>query len=95
MFLRCLKGCGLRRERWWGTRPYRHSTTVFHGSVIQCRIAPRPLPPPRSYGHRSDGLIHLVMVKKCSRLQYLRFLLSLSHTGGCAPGVCFALLRVI
>ncbi|KAL4433742.1 hypothetical protein ABPG75_000183 [Micractinium tetrahymenae] len=33
------------------------------------------------YGHRSDGLIHLVMVKKCSRLQYLRFLLTLSNTG--------------
>jgi ceramide kinase len=33
------------------------------------------------YGHRSDGLIHLVMVKKCSRLQYLRFLLTLSHSG--------------
>lgn len=44
-----------------------------------------PYHPPtlRRYGHRSDGLIHLVMVKKCSRLQYLRFLLTLSHSGGC------------
>ena len=45
------------------------------------RPLPPPPPPPHRYGHRSDGLIHLVMVRKCSRLQYLRFLLTLSSTG--------------
>lgn len=33
------------------------------------------------YGHLSDGNIHLVMVKQCSRLQYLRFLMRLSNSG--------------
>jgi diacylglycerol kinase family enzyme len=33
------------------------------------------------YGHLSDGNIHLVLVRRCSRLQYLRFLLKLSSTG--------------
>ena len=33
------------------------------------------------YGHLSDGNIHLVMVKRCSRLQYLRFLMRLSNSG--------------
>lgn len=33
------------------------------------------------YGHLSDGNIHLVMVKKCSRFQYLRFLMKMSSTG--------------
>ncbi len=33
------------------------------------------------YGHLSDGNIHLVMVKRCSRWQYLRFLMSLSSNG--------------
>ena len=33
------------------------------------------------YGHLSDGNIHLVLVRRCSRLQYLRFLLTLSSTG--------------
>ena len=36
---------------------------------------------PCRYGHLSDGNIHLVMVRRCSRLQYLRFLLKLSSTG--------------
>ncbi|KAL4517220.1 hypothetical protein Ndes2437B_g06825 [Nannochloris sp. 'desiccata'] len=33
------------------------------------------------YGHLSDGNIHLVLVRQCTRLQYLRFLLKLSSTG--------------
>lgn len=33
------------------------------------------------YGHLSDGNIHLVMVRRCSRLQYLRFLMTLSSKG--------------
>ncbi|KDD75768.1 hypothetical protein H632_c506p0, partial [Helicosporidium sp. ATCC 50920] len=33
------------------------------------------------YGHLSDGNLHLVLVRKCSRLQYLRFLLEMSHHG--------------
>jgi diacylglycerol kinase family enzyme len=33
------------------------------------------------YGHLSDGNIHLVLVRRCSRLQYLRFLLTMSSTG--------------
>ena len=33
------------------------------------------------YGHLSDGNIHLVMVKRCSRFQYLRFLMRLSNSG--------------
>lgn len=33
------------------------------------------------YGHLSDGNIHLVMVRRCSRFQYLRFLMTLSSKG--------------
>lgn len=33
------------------------------------------------YGHLSDGNIHLVMVKRCTRWQYLRFLMNLSSNG--------------
>ena len=33
------------------------------------------------YGHLSDGNIHLVLVRRCSRLQYLRFLMTLSSVG--------------
>lgn len=60
-----------------------HTWAHLHGP---CRIWTLRVPrhgttPARRYGHRSDGLIHLVMVKKCSRLQYLRFLLTLSSTG--------------
>lgn len=36
------------------------------------------------FGHLSDGNIHLVMVRKCSRLRYLRFLISMS--GGLTAG---------
>ena len=33
------------------------------------------------YGHLSDGNIHLVLVRKCTRLQYFRFLLTMSSRG--------------
>jgi len=33
------------------------------------------------YGHLNDGIIHLVLVKKCSRWQFLRFLLKISSRG--------------
>ena len=33
------------------------------------------------YGHLNDGTIHLVLVRKCSRWQFLRFLLKLSSRG--------------
>jgi diacylglycerol kinase family enzyme len=37
------------------------------------------------YGHLCDGRLKLVLVSKCSPLQYLRFLLHMSRHG-CAPG---------
>lgn len=33
------------------------------------------------YGHLNDGNVHLVLVKKCSRWQYLKFLMRLSSHG--------------
>jgi ceramide kinase len=33
------------------------------------------------YGHLSDGNIHLVLVRRCSRLQYFSFLLRMSSVG--------------
>lgn len=33
------------------------------------------------YGHLSDGKLHLVVIKRCSRLMYLRFLLRMAHIG--------------
>lgn len=41
------------------------------------------------YGHLSDGNIHLVLVKRCSRWQYLKFLMKMSSQGleaGCHEG---------
>ena len=37
------------------------------------------------YGHLADGRIQLVMVHKCSRLQYLRFLAAIPSTGNFDP----------
>ncbi|KAL4423103.1 hypothetical protein ABPG77_004786 [Micractinium sp. CCAP 211/92] len=37
------------------------------------------------FGHLADGRVKLVLVRKCSPLQYLRFLHSMSRHG-CAPG---------
>ena len=37
------------------------------------------------YGHLADGRIQLVMVHKCSRLQYLRFLAAIPSTGTFDP----------
>eukprot|EP00042_Codosiga_hollandica_P042861 m.398570 g.398570 ORF g.398570 m.398570 type:complete len:554 (+) comp56428_c0_seq13:2101-3762(+) len=31
--------------------------------------------------HLSDGVAHLVLVRKCSRIDYLRFLVSIAHSG--------------
>lgn len=39
------------------------------------------------YGHLADGRIQLVLVHKCSRLQYLRFLASIPSTGEFAGGL--------
>ncbi|GAB4813614.1 hypothetical protein N2152v2_000660 [Parachlorella kessleri] len=33
------------------------------------------------YGHLCDGVVHLVLVRRCSRWQYLRFLLTMSNKG--------------
>lgn len=33
------------------------------------------------YSHLSDGRLHLILVKNCSILQYLRFLASIPLTG--------------
>jgi len=33
------------------------------------------------FAHMADGIIHLIMVKKCSALQYLRFLMSIPQNG--------------
>ena len=33
------------------------------------------------YGHLCDGVVHLVLVRRCSRWQYLRFLLTMSNSG--------------
>lgn len=33
------------------------------------------------YAHLADGRLHLVMVKKCSRVQFLRFLVYMSSHG--------------
>lgn len=41
------------------------------------------------YGHLSDGNIHLVLVKRCTRWQYLKFLMKMSSQGleaGCHEG---------
>lgn len=44
------------------------------------------------FGHLADGRLKLVLVKRCSALQYLRFLLTMSQTGkrvvvyGCGHG---------
>lgn len=34
------------------------------------------------YGHLADGRLKLVLVKRCNAYQYLRFLMSMSATGG-------------
>ena len=34
------------------------------------------------YGHLADGCLKLVLVRRCSPLQYLRFLLAMSSQGG-------------
>ena len=47
------------------------------------------------YGHLSDGNIHLVMVRRCSRLQYLRFLLTMSHQGLEAGRHCGGIVEVV
>lgn len=42
------------------------------------------------YGHLSDGRLKLVLVRRCGRLAYLRFLLRMASTGvypGCCPHV--------
>ena len=33
------------------------------------------------YGHLADGRLHLILVRNCSVLQYLRFLASIPQTG--------------
>lgn len=68
----------------WAGRAVGTPSKLASAAPLTCTVLHPCRPPPlRRYGHRSDGLIHLVMVKKCSRLQYLRFLLTLSHSGGC------------
>ena len=37
------------------------------------------------HGHMADGRLKLVLVRRCSPLQYLRFLVCMSRSG-CAPG---------
>ena len=37
------------------------------------------------FGHLADGRLHLVLVKACSRLQFLRFLASIPSRGGLVP----------
>ena len=42
------------------------------------------------YGHLSDGRAKLVLVRRCGRLAYLRFLLQMASSGvypGCRPHV--------
>lgn len=48
--------------------------------IMPCR-SDKSLNGVAKYGHLSDGNIHLVLVRHCSRLQYLQFLLRLSHYG--------------
>ncbi|CAD7698513.1 unnamed protein product, partial [Ostreobium quekettii] len=49
-------------------------------TVTSCRNdkAPRGVTP---YAHLGDGRMHLVVVRRCSRLQYLKFLLSMAKRG--------------
>ena len=48
--------------------------------VMPCRSdrSDRGLAP---YAHRADGRIHLILVRRCSALQYLRFLASIPQSG--------------
>ncbi len=48
--------------------------------VTTCRsdLSPVGLSP---HSHMADGHIRLVLVRKCSRLKYLRFLASIPKTG--------------
>jgi ceramide kinase len=48
--------------------------------IMPCR-SPKSSKGVAKYGHLSDGTIHLVMVKRCSRLTYFRFLLHMSRVG--------------
>lgn len=43
--------------------------------------------------HLADGLMYLVMVRRCNHAQYLRFLLTLSHCG--LSDCCLPFVRVI
>lgn len=48
--------------------------------IMPCR-SPKSSKGVAKYGHLSDGAIHLVMVRRCSRLTYFRFLLKMSRVG--------------
>lgn len=48
--------------------------------IIPCRSA-KSSKGVAKFGHINDGNIHLVLIKKCSRWQFLRFLIKLSSHG--------------
>lgn len=45
------------------------------------------------YGHLADGEMYLILVRSCSRIQYLQFLLDL-HRNGVRPG-CLPFVEVV
>ena len=53
------------------------SHPLMPGVTAACRSTRGLMPS----AHLADGRLVLVLVRKCSRLQYFRFLLRLSHTG--------------
>lgn len=56
-------------------------STVAASTLLPFTILSAPLLCMSRYGHLSDGLLHLVLIRQCSRLQYLKFLLRMSHIG--------------
>ena len=43
------------------------------------------------FGHLADGRLHLIIVRKCSRLQFLRFLASIPAQGRAVWLLCNSL----
>jgi hypothetical protein len=73
--------CVLHRSAEWKTVQGEFAGIML--VIMPCR-SDKSLRGVARYGHLSDGNIHLVMVRKCSRLRYLRFLLAMS--AGLAAG---------
>ena len=56
-----------------------HDQADQHLMIITKECSAQGLAP---FGHLADGRLHLVLVKACSRLQFLRFLASIPSRGG-------------